>query len=225
MASRQRGCSTCRRSKQAMRRRTASFPRRYLKLTHCDLFFADAAILVEGNVERLLLPLMIEKVAKGLSAASLSVLEVGGAFGHRFRELIRFLGISTPVITDLDSVALVEAPGNDEEEDEKEFDVPAEEEVMSPSKNTARLASPLNRTQPRPIKRSSNGFRRRRPPELLVATDDEKTEDIPGTDNAKVRIVYQCAIDISWGAVNASVCGRTLEVSFGLAERGMVPGC
>jgi predicted ATP-dependent endonuclease of OLD family len=39
------------------------FLQRYLKLTHCDLFFADAAILVEGNVERLLLPVMIEKEA------------------------------------------------------------------------------------------------------------------------------------------------------------------
>jgi predicted ATP-dependent endonuclease of OLD family len=28
------------------------FLQRYLKLTHCDLFFADAAILVEGNVEK-----------------------------------------------------------------------------------------------------------------------------------------------------------------------------
>jgi predicted ATP-dependent endonuclease of OLD family len=36
------------------------FLQRYLKLTHCDLFFADAAILVEGNVERLLLPVMID---------------------------------------------------------------------------------------------------------------------------------------------------------------------
>ena len=37
------------------------FLQRYLKLTHCDLFFADAAILIEGNVERLLLPVMIEQ--------------------------------------------------------------------------------------------------------------------------------------------------------------------
>jgi predicted ATP-dependent endonuclease of OLD family len=35
---------------------TRRFLLHYLKLTHCDLFFADAAILVEGNVERLLLP-------------------------------------------------------------------------------------------------------------------------------------------------------------------------
>ncbi|MNC74659.1 hypothetical protein D3C75_1260530 [compost metagenome] len=30
--------------------RTRDFLERYLRLTHCDLFFADAAILVEGNV-------------------------------------------------------------------------------------------------------------------------------------------------------------------------------
>ena len=35
---------------------TRDFLLQYMKLTHCDLFFADAAVLVEGNVERLLLP-------------------------------------------------------------------------------------------------------------------------------------------------------------------------
>ncbi|WP_259648381.1 ATP-dependent endonuclease [Pseudomonas syringae] len=57
------------------------FLERYLKLTHCDLFFSDAAILVEGNVERLLLPVMIRKSAKTLRSACLCILEVGGAFG------------------------------------------------------------------------------------------------------------------------------------------------
>ena len=78
------------------------FLKRYLKLTHCDLFFADAAILVEGNVERLLLPVMIEKEAVSLRSACLSILEVGGAFGHRFKSLIEFLGLVVLVITDLD---------------------------------------------------------------------------------------------------------------------------
>ncbi len=54
------------------------FLERYLKLTHCDLFFSDAAILVEGNVERLLLPVMIQKSAKSLRSACLCILEVGG---------------------------------------------------------------------------------------------------------------------------------------------------
>jgi len=35
---------------------TERFVTRYLKTTHCDLFFADAAILVEGPAERILVP-------------------------------------------------------------------------------------------------------------------------------------------------------------------------
>ena len=35
---------------------TSKFATRYIKPTHCDLFFADAAILVEGAAERMLLP-------------------------------------------------------------------------------------------------------------------------------------------------------------------------
>lgn len=79
------------------------FLQRYMKLTHSELFFADAAILVEGAVERLLLPAMIEKCAKDLMSCSLTILEVGGAFAHCFKNLIEFLSIPTLVITDLDS--------------------------------------------------------------------------------------------------------------------------
>jgi predicted ATP-dependent endonuclease of OLD family len=77
---------------------------RYLKLTHCDLFFADAAILVEGTVEKLLLPKMLEKSAPKLRTKYLSILEVGGAYAFRFEELLSFLNIPYLVITDLDSV-------------------------------------------------------------------------------------------------------------------------
>ena len=77
---------------------------RYLKLTHCDLFFADAAILVEGTVEKLLLPKMVEKSAFSLHTKYLSILEVGGAYAHRFEGLLSFLNIPHLVITDLDSV-------------------------------------------------------------------------------------------------------------------------
>ncbi|MDO9528797.1 MAG: AAA family ATPase [Syntrophales bacterium] len=83
---------------------TLDFLKRYLKLTHCDLFFADAAVLVEGTVEKLLLPQMIDKSAQGLKRNYLTVLEVGGAYAHRFASLLEFLGISYLVITDLDSV-------------------------------------------------------------------------------------------------------------------------
>lgn len=80
------------------------FLKRYLRLTHCDLFFADATILVEGAVEKLLMPAMIESTAKRLRTTYLTILEVGGAYAHRFEGLLSFLHIPYLVITDLDSV-------------------------------------------------------------------------------------------------------------------------
>lgn len=56
-----------------------AFLKRYLRLTHCDLFFADAAILVEGAVEKLLMPSMIEKSANRLRSTYITVLEVSAA--------------------------------------------------------------------------------------------------------------------------------------------------
>jgi len=87
------------------------FLKRYLALTHCDLFFADAAILIEGTVERLLLPSMIKKAAPELQKKYLSILEVGGAYAHRFTELMTFLHMPYLVITDIDSVAVPAAGG------------------------------------------------------------------------------------------------------------------
>jgi putative ATP-dependent endonuclease of the OLD family len=83
---------------------TLEFLKRYLKLTHCDLFFADAAILVEGSAEKLLMPDMIEKTAPSLRQKYLTVLEIGGAYAHRFASFLEFLGIPYLVITDIDSV-------------------------------------------------------------------------------------------------------------------------
>ena len=79
----------------------------YLTITRCDLFFCDKAILIEGAVERLLLPKMLSLTpASGhdLTHVYLSVVEVGGAYAHIFREFIQFLEVPTLVITDLDSI-------------------------------------------------------------------------------------------------------------------------
>lgn len=86
------------------RSETLKFLKQYLKLTHCDLFFADAAVLVEGVAEKLLIPKMIEKDAKLLKFCYLTVLEVGGAYAHRFAELFKFIGIPYLIITDCDSI-------------------------------------------------------------------------------------------------------------------------
>ncbi len=80
------------------------FLRRYLKLTHCDLFFADAVILVEGTVEKLLMPTMIKESAPELQRIYITTLEVGGAYAHRFSCLLSFLQIPYLVITDIDSI-------------------------------------------------------------------------------------------------------------------------
>lgn len=86
------------------------FLRQYLTLTHCDLFFADKAILIEGTSERLLLPVIIEKLEKAepeapqLSSQYITTMEVGGAYAHIFFSLLDFLELRTLIITDLDSV-------------------------------------------------------------------------------------------------------------------------
>ncbi len=83
---------------------TSKFASRYLKTTHCDLFFADAAILVEGPVERMLVPHFIRHHYPDLERSYISLLEIGGSHAHRLRPLIKALGIPTLVITDLDSI-------------------------------------------------------------------------------------------------------------------------
>lgn len=80
------------------------FVRKHLKLTHCDIFFADGVIFVEGQAERLLVPEFISKRFPGLSNRYISMLEVSGAHTHKYRELVEKLGVATLVLTDLDSI-------------------------------------------------------------------------------------------------------------------------
>lgn len=84
---------------------TSKFAFRYLKTTHCDLFFADAAILVEGPAERMLIPHFIKSKYPDLDKSYLSILEIGGSHAHRLKPLIDTLGLLTLIITDLDSIA------------------------------------------------------------------------------------------------------------------------
>jgi len=85
---------------------TQRFVTRYLKTTHCDLFFADAAILVEGPAERMLIPDFIRKHFEELNQSYITVLEIGGSHAHRLQPLIDHLGLTTLVITDLDASEL-----------------------------------------------------------------------------------------------------------------------
>ena len=80
------------------------FVRKHLKLTHCDIFFADGVIFVEGQAESLLVPEFISKSFPKLSSRYISMLEVNGAHTHKYRNLVEKLGVATLVLTDLDSV-------------------------------------------------------------------------------------------------------------------------
>lgn len=84
---------------------TAKFVARYLKATHCDLFFADAAVFIEGSSERILVPYFVDQVDsfEYLRSCYITWLEVGGSHAHRFKGLVETLGLTTLIITDLDA--------------------------------------------------------------------------------------------------------------------------
>lgn len=82
---------------------TERFVTRYLRAQHSDLFFADAAILVEGPAEKMLVPNFIREHNEFLTQCYITLLEINGSHAHRLRPLIEKLGLLTLVITDLDA--------------------------------------------------------------------------------------------------------------------------
>ncbi len=80
---------------------TKQFVTRYIRLTHCDIFFSDAVILVEGPAEKVLVPSFLAKT--GLDSYYISVIEVNGRHAHSFRKLIEKIGIATLIVTDIDA--------------------------------------------------------------------------------------------------------------------------
>jgi predicted ATP-dependent endonuclease of OLD family len=215
---------------------TSDFLERYLKLTHCDLFFADAAILVEGNVERLLMPLMIESAAPRLKEAYLSILEIGGAFGYRFKTLIEFLGITALIITDLDSVqGLPPAPENetvpievgikdgeadfgevDGEVDEVEIDeyedIDEEDDAGPKIGSTCRVETLHAVTSNQTLIQWLPG--ESRIDNLLTATAQSRTQTREVNGLATVRVCYQTQVTVTRGEENLQLTGRTLEEAF-----------
>lgn len=179
---------------------------------------------------------MIRKSAKTLRSACLCVLEVGGAFGHRFQSLIEFLGLTTLIITDIDSVALKALAVEDAEEGEEleEFEVPADAEddtadlvqdngqnlggepmVPAPKKKYGKACLPST-----PNAATSNQTPIKWLPgkltieELRNASDADKTHVFE--NDAKVRVAYQTERAITWNGATEILCGRTLEEDFGL---------
>ncbi len=103
------------------------FLKQYLTLHRSELFFADKAIFIEGDTERILLPAMIKKIdqedvqheaKEGLDISlpllsqNVSVVEVG-AYSQIFEKFIDFIGIKSLIITDIDSVESVPQKNDD----------------------------------------------------------------------------------------------------------------
>ena len=185
------------------------FLERYLKLTHCDLFFADAAVLVEGNVERLVMPQMIAKSAPGLRSCYLSVLEIGGAYAHLFRTLIEFLGITTLVVTDLDSVTPADAVEDGEEAEPTETE---DEEDDAAAGSTCTPETPDAVTSNQMLARWLPAISRI--DELLAADAAVKTMPGDATGLGSVRVTYPCTVNLTRGDEQIERAGRTLEVAF-----------
>ncbi|ARD48490.1 ATP-dependent endonuclease [Sporosarcina sp. P33] len=80
------------------------FVERYLQLAAHDIFFADGIIMIEGAGERILLPRIIKKDFPMLGSKYLTIMEVGGAYAHKFFPLLESLERPVLIITDIDSV-------------------------------------------------------------------------------------------------------------------------
>lgn len=90
-----------------------TFLKHYLTLNRSELFFADKAIFIEGDTERILLPVFMKKIDQEqpcdskhgelpLCRQNISIIEVG-AYSHVFGKFINFIGLEKAVVfTDLD---------------------------------------------------------------------------------------------------------------------------
>ena len=205
--------------------RTRDFLERYLRLSHCDIFFADAAILVEGNVERILMPQMIARAAPRLQSTYLSIFEIGGAFGHRFKGLIDFLGLTSLIVTDIDSVfppgtvappPLGEEPPDDDDADAKpDLTEAAEEAEMVRLGRKACMVHEIGAlTSNQTLVKWLPGCRTI--VELLTATVDQRIQPRAEGGAALVRVAYQTPVEITWRGTTEIRTGRTLEEAFAL---------
>jgi len=103
------------------------FLKQYLTLHRSQLFFADKAILFEGDTERILLPAIMRKMdlqdemnawetgepaALPLLSQNISLVEVG-AHAQIFEIFLNFIGVKSLIITDID--AAIETPRLDDD--------------------------------------------------------------------------------------------------------------
>lgn len=175
------------------------FLKKYIKLGTAHMFFADKIILVEGIVERLLMPLFIKNI-DSKNSDYISLVEIGGAYMHKFKELLEFLEIKTLIVTDIDSdYGSKEKPKKkDAKDDEKDKKV--EEDIK---KYNYEIIKGFNQ------KTTNETLKQWLPKEEKIEKLLEKTEKEKIINN--IRIAYQ--INRSDDS-NILKCGRSFEEAF-----------
>lgn len=164
---------------------TEQFVTRYIRLTHCDIFFADAVILVEGPAEKILVPSFLTKA--DLGSYYISVIEVNGRHAHSFRSLIDKIGIPTLIVTDIDATETIADDGK-----EKQVSV-----ITAKGKG---------------YKTGNPSVQNWLPGKVLI--DDLMALDGKGKTVDNVRIAFQTPISVKWNKEKeeyTEICPYTFE--------------
>lgn len=184
---------------------TKRFVTRYLKVTHCDLFFADAAVLIEGPAERILVPHFVRwhEDFSELSECYVTWLEITRSHAHRLKDLIESLGLTTLIITDLDAM---DKAGNSA--------VPEQNASQTSRNETLKTWCPATDNLDELLKKP--------------AADKVKTYK---DERFAIRVAYQHPVKITFKGVDAEALANTLEDSLvfqnvelfaGLAGKGLI---
>lgn len=164
---------------------TKQFVTRYIRLTHCDMFFADAIILVEGPAEKILVPSFLANA--GLESYYISVIEVNGRHAHSFRSLINKIGIPTLIVTDIDATETIVEEGKEKHK-----------AVITAKEKGYKTGNP-SITSWLPGKELVD--------DLMELNGAERTVD-------NVRIAFQTTISVKWNKENevyTDICPYTFE--------------
>lgn len=171
---------------------TKRFVTRYLRVTHCDLFFADAAVLIEGPAERILVPNFVNSHPefKKLSESYITWLEIGGSHAHKLRSLIEKIGLTTLVITDIDScnAAGASAP-------------PMRGSGYTTRNATLRTWWPVITDV-----------------DLLLDKPESEKANVYAVENFTVRVAYQSPTQVTFKGVTAEALSYTLEDAIVIAN-------
>lgn len=167
---------------------TRRFASRYLKTTHCDIFFADAIILVEGVAENMLLPHFIHSKYPKLNQMYISILEINGRHSHRLKKLIETIGIDTLIVTDLDTASSE-----------------GKHAAVEPKRNENQITTNYSIT---------NWIMHEKQIDFLLDKDNESKVILADNKfNSSIRIAYQIPIEINYNDEKKEALTSTFEDS------------